>query len=251
MIKGINGKNYFDLSEFININSFIDLHPYICKGIVLGSKDADHGVLTDPTGSINLDIYKNKFKPLHKAYEQFLNLPNDNIIKSIGTEFNNNNDLALYLKFALGGYDLYSFYVLVDFENGWRDTNELIGNGKCSKYFPEVMSWLNRLIENKIFSHIGRATFFVQESGGVSFEHKDPSLDPEYPEITSEFIHIRPHLRRPFYIRDKETSEKFYIDAKIAYWNDQDYHGGDSVMEPTYAFRVDGVFTDQFKENLK
>jgi hypothetical protein len=251
MIKGIKGKTYFDLSEFVNINSFIDLHPFICKGIVLGSKDAAHGILKDPNSAMNLDVYNNKFKPLHKVYEEFLNLSNDNLIKSIGTGFNNDNDLSLYLKYALGGYDLYSFYVLVDFKNGWRDTDKLIENGICSKYFPEVMNWLNGLIENKIFSYIGRASFFVQEAGGISFEHRDDALDPECPEILSEFIHIRPHLRRPFYIRDRETSEKIYINAQIAYWNDQDYHGGDPVMEPTYAFRVDGVFTDEFKENLK
>ena len=104
---------------------------------------------------------------------------------------------------------------------------------------------------NKVFSHIGRATFFVQEAGGISFEHKDPSVDPEYPDVPSEFIHLSPSVDRPFYVRDFETEEKTYIRTRAGYWNDQDYHGGDPVMKPTYSLRIDGRFTDEFKAKIK
>jgi len=249
MILGIKGKSYIDLSNLIDIKSFTDLHPEICRGIALGSKDAAHGTIDVPEGFVNDKIYKNKFKPLYKVYQEFLSLSNNNPIKSHGIDLKD-NELSSYLKFSLGGYDLYSFHVLVDFENGWREVDDIIGKKNSAKYFPGVFAWVNNLISKNIFSHIGRATFFIQEAGGISFEHRDPSVDPELPEITSEFIHIRPDLHRPLYIRNPETSEKVYINSQIAYWNDQDYHGGDSVLTPTYSFRVDGMFTEEFRNKI-
>ena len=249
MIKGINGKPYIGLSNFIDFKSFTDLHPEICRGIALGCKDAAYGSIDVPDGFMNLNIYKNSFNPLHKSYQEFLNLSDADLIKINGADFQN-NDLSTYLKYSLAAFDLYSFHVLIDFEKGWRENPSIIGEKNSAKYFPGVMNWIKDLIKNNVFSHIGRASFFIQEAGGISFEHKDPSVDIEFPEIVSEFIHIRPNLNRPFYIRDTVTSEKFYIESEIAYWNDQDYHGGDPVLIPTYAFRVDGLFTEEFKKKI-
>jgi hypothetical protein len=120
-----------------------------------------------------------------------------------------------------------------------------------AQYFPEVIEWVKGLVTRNIFSHIGRAGFFIQEAGGISFEHKDPTVDPEFPEVLSEFIHIRVNLNRPFYVKDIESQEKFYINTCITYWNDQDFHGGDTIMEPSYAFRIDGIFTEEFRKNLR
>ena len=249
MIKGINGKSYIDLSKFIDLESFTALHPEICRGIALGSKDAAYGSIDVPDGFMNLDIYKNSFKPLHKSYQEFLNLSDADPIKTNGVDFQD-NDLSTYLKYSLEAFDLYSFHVLIDFEKGWRETTNIIGEKNSAKYCPGVMNWIADLIKNNVFSYVGRATFFIQEAGGISFEHRDPSVDPEFPEIVSEFIHIRPNVNRPFYIRDPETSEKIYIDSEIAYWNDQDCHGGDPVLIPSYAFRIDGVFTEEFKKKI-
>lgn len=249
MIKGINGKPYIDLSNFIDLKSFTDLHPEICRNIALGSKDAAYGIIDVPDGFMNLDSYKNSFKPLHKSYQEFLNLPDNDLIKFNGINLQD-NDLSTYLKYSLEAFDLYSFHVLIDFEKGWRKTQSIVGEKNSAKYFSGVMDWIKDLIKNNVFSHVGRATFFIQEAGGISFEHRDPSVDPEFPDIVSEFIHIRPNVNRPFYIRDTETSEKIYIDSEIAYWNDQDCHGGDPVLMPSYAFRIDGLFTEEFKKKI-
>lgn len=250
MIKGILGRPYIDLSNFADFSGFFDLHPAICRSLALASDQVPHGNLDVPEEFINLKVYGDQFKPLFKAHREFLDLRNDDPIKINGQSLED-NELVKYLKFSLGGYDLYSFYVLCDFKDGWRTNSDIISKNPLSNYFSEVMLWINSLIDQKIFSHIGRATFFVQEAGGVSFEHFDPSVDPEHPEITSEFVYLRQTLDRPFYIRDYETSEKFYIQSKVAYWNDQDYHGGDPVLLPSYALRIDGVFTEEFKAKIK
>lgn len=249
MFKGIKGIPYVDLSTLIDHTSFTKLHSDICRGFALGRDDAAIGSLDVPDGFMNLEVYNDSFVPLHKAYRTYLDLPEDHPIKVHGRGLND-ADLATYLKFALKGYDLYSFHFLIDFKEGWRTSDPLYGISNSAKHFPSVMQWIKSLVDLKIFSHIGRAAFFIQEAGGISFEHKDPSVDPEFPDKLSEFIHIRPNLNRPFYVRDKDTMEKVYINTCVGYWNDQDWHGGDSVLEPSYSFRVDGVFTDEFRNKI-
>lgn len=250
MIKGIFGRDYIDLSSLIDLNSFDKLHPEICRGFAIAKDLASIGSVDVPDGFMNLDEYRGQFKPLHKAYEEFLKLPDTDPIKINGKDFQD-NDLATYLKWAMEGYDLYTFYVLYDFEEGWRTDSSIRGRQGVADHFPGVINWIDSLVKDGVFSHIGRATFFVQEAGGISFEHRDPSVDPEFPDIPSEFIHVRPSLDRPFYVKDSETSKKIYIDTRAGYWNDQDWHGGDTVLKPTYSLRIDGKFTETFKEKLK
>ena len=249
MIKGILGKPYLDLSTIVDVSEFDLLHPEICRGFALGKHLAALGSIDVPDGFMNLDVYNNQFKPLYKAHKELLNLPDSDLLK-LNIEDFSENELSTYLKFSLGAYDLYSFYVIYDFEDGWREDTDIRGRKPAADYFPGVIAWIENLIEQKIFSHIGRATFFVQEAGGISFEHHDPSVDPENPNITSEFIHFRPSLDRPFYVRDSTTLEKTYINTRVGYWNDQDLHGGDPILIPSYSFRIDGKFTEQFKEKM-
>jgi hypothetical protein len=249
MIKGINGNPYVDLSSLIDCTSFAKLHPTICRSFALANKHISIGNLDVPEGFMNIETYRNAFTPLYKSYTQLLNLPDDHPIK-VTSKGLSETELATYLKFALGAYDLYSYYFLVDFKEGWRSNELLHGITPTASFFPEVIDWVKTLVEIGVFTHVGRASFFMQEAGGVSFEHKDPSVDPEHPEILSEFIHIRPNLVRPFYVRDNETLEKHYINTCVGYWNDQDWLGGDSILEPSYAFRVDGVFTDEFRKYI-
>jgi hypothetical protein len=249
MIKGINGKPYIDLSHIVDHKSFVTLHPEICRGFSLAKAEASIGNLEVPEGFMNLEIYDNNFIPIYKLYQQFLNLPKDNPIRK-NAEGLTDRELATYIKFSMGGFDLYSYHFLYDFKEGWRNNNSKHCIQPEAEYFPSVVRWIENLITDRVFSHIGRAGFFIQEAGGISFEHKDPSVDPEFPETLSEFIHLRVNLKRPFYVRDNETLEKHYINTCVGYWNDQDWHGGDSIMEPSYAFRIDGVFTDKFRQKV-
>jgi len=83
-------------------------------------------------------------------------------------------------------------------------------------------------------------------------EHRDPVLDPDLDKDASpEFIHIRPNLKRPFYVYNPETKQKHYINSRVCWWNDKDLHGGDATIEPSYAVRLDGVFTDEFRTKLR
>jgi hypothetical protein len=131
----------------------------------------------------------------------------------------------------MGGYDLYITYQKNLFED----------------YFPGLLNWINNL---EIFQTITDAYIMTVDSGGIPFEHHHPPVDDNDISKLSEFVHIRPNLDRPFYVRDSLTRKKHYIDTRVAYWNDQDSHGGDIIFKPSYSLRIDGVFTDSFKEKI-
>jgi hypothetical protein len=245
-IKGINNKPFVDVSTFIDLNSFSSLHPEICNGFVKAKNLCELGLLdVDKIDQehINLSNYDDRLKPIYYLHDIFKSLPDDDPVKIAGSKFQG-NDLILYLTYALGAHNPFKIYSLFNFTDDWMMDSSIRNYTEISQYFPSLINWINQL---KVFSHIGKAYFLVLEGGGISIEHCD--LNPR-DGVINEFIHIRSDLTRPFYIKDMNTSEKFYINTKAVYFNDQDYHGGDATPNSTYALRIDGVFSDEFRKHI-
>lgn len=243
-VKGINNKPYTDVSNYVDMDKFSLLHPEICSGFVLAKQLVTLGMLyaeEEDQKFVNLDVYEDGLKPVWYMYNKYLALPDNDPLKIAGSKFED-NDLILYLTYALGAHNPYKIYTLFNFAEGWKNDPTLRSYSPEHIYFPSVVEWVNNL---KIFSHIGRAYFLILDAGGTSIEHCDPKQNG-----LNEFIHIRSDLDRPFYIRDMDTSEKIYINTKAAYFNDQDYHGGDPISKSTYVLRIDGIFTEEFKNIL-
>ena len=59
---------------------------------------------------------------------------------------------------------------------------------------------------------------------------------------------IPTNTKKPFYVWDPDTKNKVYLNARAAWWNDQDWHGGDAIKEQSYAIRIDGKFTEEFRK---
>ena len=71
-----------------------------------------------------------------------------------------------------------------------------------------------------------------------------------HPDMCSGFVNSKhlADLDRPLYVRDTNTSKKVYIDTKAVYFDDQCYHGGDATAKSTYALRIDGIFSEEFRK---
>jgi hypothetical protein len=237
-IVGVNNSPYIDLQNHIDLKSYDQLIPEICRGFATAQHLTINGSQIINEGSIN----PGKFKPLYEAYKELLSLPDSNPLKQAAQGLNY-NQLTTYLKYAFGGYDLYTRHVL--FENC---TEEII-LGEVANYFPNVIQWIKDL-KGPVFQTIEGATFFLLEAGGVPFEHHDPATNEEDRKHVPEFIHIKTDLDRPFYLKDYTTGEKSYINTRVAWWNERDWHGGEPIARPTYTFRIDGVFTAEFREKI-
>ena len=98
--------------------------------------------------------------------------------------------------------------------------------------------------------------FFHCEADGLPFEHRDLGAQngiwtkDRYEDHNNEFIHIRTDTRNQFYIWDPDKKMKHGINTRAAFWNDQDWHGGESSTEQEYGMRVDCVFTDEFRKKI-
>lgn len=262
MIKGINNQPYIDLSSYIDLDYFGKLQPEIIRGFAEARMFAKEGTWMKPGFSFDNMSYQIHWKPIFTALDEYLALSDDDPIKKGGwdlycniKDYETRNKFTRYLKMAMGAYDPYIYYFLWE-EGSWDDRTGQRKLTEEARYFPNTVAWIESMIANEIFEHIGRVIFFHCEADGIPFEHRDLGAHngvfekDKYTPHRNEFIHIRPNTKKPFYIWDPDTKNKFYINTQAAWWNDQDWHGGDRIMEQSYSLRIDGKFTDKFRKQL-
>ena len=261
MIRGINGTPYYNMEQYLDMELFDKLQPEIITGFAEARMYAKEGTWMKPGFTFEQMSYSPHWKPMYKALEEFMALDDNDPIKLAGSAFCKDfsdykmrNKLTRFLKMSLGAYDPYIYYFLWE-EGSW---DERPGERKITdeaKFFPETVEWIKSM-HGTIFEHIGRVIVFHCEHDGMPFEHRDLGGHNgiweynEYRPHRNEFIHIRPNTMKPFYIWDPDTKNKTYINTRAAWWNDQDWHGGDKVMQQSYSLRIDGKFSEDFRKKL-
>jgi hypothetical protein len=253
MIKGINGKPWYDLDHLIDIEGWKKLHPEICKGLVL-AKHKKEGNLYVCAGAEKSPHYGFR-KFIHYAIEEYNSLPDDHPIKITGQSLGgleNRDQFIQYLKLVLGAYDSYQFIFLKTESGGWETRFEEKDWTPDIEYFPNLKIWLNNLVNQEIFQHLGRIIFFKQEHDSVPGIHRDLYTGDadNYPPHRNEFIHLTPDQNKGLLLWDPETNHREYITSRAAWFNDSDWHGASISPVQTYGLRIDGVFTEKFRKAL-
>jgi len=259
MIKGINNQPYIDMTPFIDMKEFDKLLPEIYRGFADSREYAKEGTWMKPAFKVEDMSYVPNWKPIYKAIEEFLALPDDDPIKQGGIDLYRNfddfrvrNRFTRYIKMAMGAYDPYIYYFLWE-QGSWDDRTAPRKLTEEAAHFPKTVKWIENMI-GTVFEDIGRVIFFHREADGVAFEHRDldgsKGIQDGYTPHRNEFIHIRPNLKAPFYLWDPESQGRTYINCQAAWWNDQDWHGGDRLMQQSWGLRIDGKFTEEFRKRL-
>jgi hypothetical protein len=263
MIKGIAGKPYIELDSFLDIEGFKKLHPEICKGFALAREYAKEGTWMSPGFDWSDASYIIDWKPIYRTWEEYQKLPDDHPVKIEGNkilpkdfgDYKQRNIFTRYLKAALGANDPYLYYFLWN-EGDWNERNSTRQKTEESSFFLGVVEWVENLQNQGLIDRIGRVIFFHMDHNGRAFEHRDLDAkngvmdEHQYTPHNNEFIHIRYRTKRGFYIWDPESQNKYYINSNAAFWNDQDWHGGESSLEQEYGLRIDCKFTDSFRKQL-
>lgn len=250
-MSGVFGKTHIELDSFIDLKKFDDLHLDISSGLAIADKFSKCGSLKNPIDHKDMS-YDITFKPLSDAYKEYQQLQDDSCVKIQGEYLRKNFDnktFSLFLKYFYEAYDTYALYNLWVSPPGWKKTRPERNLTEEAKYFPSLISWIDNLINNNVFSYVGRVYILTQQGGGVSLEHRDPLSDSES-FLTDEFIHIKSNINRPYYLYNPVEKKKYYIKSRASWWNSTDIHGGDSVLYTSYAIRIDGLFTDDFKNKI-
>jgi hypothetical protein len=235
------------------------LQPEIIRGFAEAREYAKEGTWMKPGFTFEQMSYRHNWKPIYEAMEEFMRLPDDDPIKLGGIDlfrdfkdYKVRNRFTRYLKMAMGAYDPYIYYFLWE-EGSWDDRTTQRKLTEEAKYFPNTVKWVEQLISDNIFEHIGRVIFFHCEHDGIPFEHRDldakNGINNPGPH-RNEFIHIRPNTKKAFYLWDPERKDKTYLNTRAAWWNDNDWHGGEKIMEQSYSLRIDGKFTEEFRTKL-
>lgn len=259
MIRGINGHSYYDMTEYLDMVEFERLQPEILRGFALAREFAKEGTWMAPGFTFEQMSYIPHWKPIYKAMEEFMSLSDDDPIKQGGMtlmpkdfkNFKERNLFTRYLKMAMGAYDPYIYYYLWE-EGSWDDRTAPRKLTEEAEYFPNLVRWVESLV-GTVFEDIGRVIFFHCEADGIPFEHRDLDARNGVNVVKphrNEFIHVRPNTKKAFYLWDPETKNKTYLNTRAAWWNDVDWHGGERIMEQSYALRIDGKFTEELRKKL-
>ena len=118
----------------------------------------------------------------------------------------------------------------------WHPTPE-------AEEFSELMDFIATLP----FKATGRMLIMYDDSGRAVSAHRDH----DSAELCHEFIWMRTNLDKPFYMLNPETGEKLYVASHSAWFDSvNQYHGADATGGLSFSIRVDGVFSDAFRNQI-
>lgn len=127
-------------------------------------------------------------------------------------------------------------YSEIDKEEYWQRTEH-------ADEFAELMQFIDALP----FTSIGRAMLIYDVSGRASTAHRDHSDT----ELCQDFVWFRTNERKRFYVMDGETRRQKPVESYSAWFDTvNQFHGSRAADGLTYAVRVDGVFTPEFRARI-
>ncbi len=115
--------------------------------------------------------------------------------------------------------------------------------GPDAEEFSELVDFIATLP----FAATARMLIMYDPDGRAVTAHRDhDSID-----LCHEFVWLRTNCAKPFFVLDPETGAKRYIAGHSAWFDTvNQYHGADATDELAWSIRVDGRFTDEFREMM-
>jgi hypothetical protein len=97
------------------------------------------------------------------------------------------------------------------------------------------------------FAATGRMLIMYDPIGRAVSAHKDHDST----DLCHEFIWLRTNLSKPFYMLNPETGERAYVAGHAAWFDTvNQFHGADGSGGLSYSIRVDGVFSEEFRNKI-
>lgn len=107
------------------------------------------------------------------------------------------------------------------------------------------------------FDSVGRVHFLLTDQQSATPEHIDsahPLCGPQRgynAPPDREFLWIKMSQPKHFYVLDDQTGYRHQVTSRAAWFNTYDLHGGDPNEVVTWSLRIDGVFSNDFRNKLQ
>lgn len=117
---------------------------------------------------------------------------------------------------------------------------------EVKRLLPKTIDFINSLP----FEQTGRIVIFGLDPLAIVPTHRDCVFNPDTPY--SEFINISPSksAKKGFYTYDAQSKKQFSPKTSAYWFNEADYHGAMAADHFNYSFRIDGVFTQEFRKAI-
>lgn len=132
-----------------------------------------------------------------------------------------------------------------------RGSAEFWRHNDNATWLPGLVTFVDRL---PFFRSTGKITIVLSQIGDRGAEHVDHKFD----NLVSEFVWLRTGVgpRKDFFVRDADGNKR-YVEEKESegegaclWFDDHHTHSIDPIVEPCYSIRIDGVFTDEFRNHI-
>ncbi len=153
----------------------------------------------------------------------------------------------LWLKYRFGVYFPWKVYVELIPNRYWTDKARSEGKDftrQAKTFFPKTIDFVRKLP----FASIGRCNVMGLESNDGGTVHRDGTPGEQEP---AHFITFAPAGNKRLFLWDEAREEKIHVDGRAYWFDDCDYHGVEPDPFFRYSVRVDGVFRDDFLEQLR
>lgn len=266
---GVHGHNapYLILDDLIDTSCFEELHEEICLGLT----SVDYSYIGGNHKSTNIvppEFADDEFKDFgyvianftDQEFETFIRLADGRVNIDMANwrnyTFGEDGQIELswrqlqYLKIKYGVYFPWKGFVeFLPGDTNWN-TKHLV-DAEFPDYiqynFPRTCAYLRTLP----FKSLGRCNIMGLEANDHGTIHRDNFEMLHDPPI-NDFITICPPGNKDLFLYNSERREKLFVPKCKAYtFNDMNYHGVEAAPHYRYSIRVDGIFTDEFREQIR
>lgn len=221
-----NGKWVINLDNVLDVEQLKSLDYEICMGIAL----SEHHLPTPGVAPIGLEYPPGK---LEKKYK-------DTEVWDVLSDYQRRMFIRVYERACL---PVRAVYVKKQNDYSTKHLSNECEWHENAKFFPGLIKFIQQLP----FKEFGRIEILVSDANNEVPTHRDVMNLEDFDKSTTDFLWLSPRGNdKKFYVSD-DNNNKHYT-SHISWFNETDKHGSDSVPYSTYSIRVDGIFTDEFKE---
>jgi len=257
---------YLVLDEIIEHSCFDLLHEEICLGILnfeLDYTGGSHKSMGIVPQEFIADEYADYGQVIasfsDEEFIRFMSLADRRLPVELdywrASTFGEDGDIRLsrkqiqYLKIRYGVYFPWKAYLeLLPGDTSWDDKN--LYACEFPEYIQSAFPMTCEFILSLPFKSIGRCNLMGLEANDHATIHRDNYEKLDNPPV-NDFITICPAGNKELFLYSSELKKKLAVPGRIYTFNDMNYHGVSAAPFFRYSIRIDGIFTDDFRDALK